>query len=113
VLVAGVDPQVGGVGARYSPEALPKALAAVLDGDDRSRCQEPLLRHNGWTCDDAHPFNEAAFNTLKACLRDVAAAPARHSGPTSSRLSAMASSYLVYLDGSDPHGADEGARDRA
>jgi hypothetical protein len=113
VLVAGVDPQVGGVGARYSPEALPKALAAVLDGDDRSRCLEALLRHNGWTYDDAHPFNEAAFNTLKACLRNVAAAPALHSGPTSSRLSAMSSSYLVYLDGIDPHGADEGARDRA
>ncbi len=113
VLVAGVDPQVGGVGVRYSPEALPKAFAAVLDGDDRSRCQEALLRHNGWMYDDAHPFNDEAFDTLKACLRKVTAAPALHSGPASSRLSAMASSYLVYLDGVDPHGADEGARDRA
>jgi erythromycin esterase-like protein len=113
LLVAGIDPQVGGVGARYSPEELPKAFAAVLSGDDRSRCQEVLLRHNGWTYDDAHPFNDAAFNQLKACLRMVTAARALRRGPASSRLLAMASSYLAYLDSIDPSGADEGARDRA
>jgi erythromycin esterase-like protein len=112
VSVAGIDPQVGGVGARYSPEKLPKAFAAVLSSDDRSRCQEALLRHNGWTYDDAHPFNDAAFNTLKECLRKVTAAPALASGPASSRLPAMASSYVGYLDSTDPRGADEGARDR-
>ena len=113
VSVAGIDPQVGGVGAPYSPEELPKAFAAVLSGDDRSRCQEALLRHNGWAYDDAHPFNDAALNTLKECLRKVTAAPALHSGPGSPRLSAMASSYVGYLDSTDPRGADEGARDRA
>ena len=113
VRVAGVDPQVGGVGARYSPEELPKAFAAVLGGGDRSRCLEVMRRHNQWTYDDTHPFDNAAFDTLQECLRKLAAAPALRSGPASSRLSAMASSYRAYLQSIDPHGADEGARDRA
>jgi erythromycin esterase-like protein len=112
VLVAGIDPQVGGVGAPYSPEELPKALAAVLDDDDRSRCKEALLRHNGWMYDDAHPFNDEAFETLEACLRKVSSAPALRLGRAPSRLSAMASSYVGYLDSIEPHGVDEGARDR-
>jgi len=113
IRVAGIDPQVGGVGAPYSPKELPKALAAVLDDGNRSRCLETMTRHNQWTYDDAHPFDDAAFETLRACVRKVVATPALHSGNTPSRLSAMASSYLVYLDSINPHGADEGARDRA
>ena len=113
VWLAGVDPQVGGIGARYSPAELPKAFAAVLDEGDRRRCLEAMTRHNQWTHDDAHPFDHAAFNTLEECLRKVAAAPALQSGPASSRLSAMVSSYRTYLQSIDPHGADEGARDRA
>jgi erythromycin esterase-like protein len=112
LLVAGVDPQVGGVGAHYSPEQLPKAFAAVLEGEDRSRCVEAMTRHNGWTYDDAHPFDNAAFQTLEQCLRKIAAAPALHSGPASVRLSAMASSYRAYLESINPSGADEGARDK-
>jgi erythromycin esterase-like protein len=113
VLVAGVDPQVGGIGSRYSPEELPKAFSAVLDGGDRSRCLEAITRHNQWTYDDAHTFDDAAFDTLEACLRKVTTAAALHSDAASSRLSAMASSYLAYLHSVDPHGADESARDRA
>lgn len=113
VRVAGVDPQVGGVGTRYSHEDLPKAFAAVLDAGDRSRCLQAMTQHNQWTYDDAHPFDNAAFDALEECLRKVAAAPALHSGPAPSRLPAMASSYLAYLQSIDPHGADEGARDRA
>src|SRR4051812_24020484 len=42
VWLAGVDPQVGGIGARYSPAELPKAFAAVLDEGDRRRCLEAM-----------------------------------------------------------------------
>jgi erythromycin esterase-like protein len=112
VLVAGIDPQVGGVGAPYSPETLPKVLAEVLEGGDRTRCLEVISRHNRWTYDDAHPFDQAAFYTLQGCLRKVAAAPALQSGPASSPLSAMVSSYLAYLNSIDPRDADQGARDK-
>jgi len=113
VLIAGVDPQVGGIGARYSPQQLPTDLAAVLGRSDEERCREAMTRHGSWTYDDAHPFDNAAFDTLQECVREINASLALHAGPDSSRLAAMASSYLAYLSSIDPHGADAGARDKA
>ena len=113
LLVAGVDPQVGGIGARYSPSKLPQALASVLDGDDRRLCQEAMTRHNGWTYDDAHPFDDAAFDTLEKCACKVSVTLSARERQAPDSLVAMASSSLAYVDSIHPHGGKQGARDHA
>ncbi|QWT21629.1 erythromycin esterase family protein [Bacillus sp. NP157] len=110
--VGGMDPQVGGVGARYSPAQLPVALASVLPRDERDLCQAAMARHNAWTYDDAHPFDDAAFRTLEQCATHVVDAIARHPAAASPRLAAMAASYRLYLDSANPSGGDPAARDK-
>lgn len=113
VRVAGIDPQVGGIDARYSQEKLPSVISSVLRGDDRPRCHEAIARHNSWAYDDAHPFDDAAFATLDQCLRKSAASAAAHSGVEAGRTAAMIASYQAYLGSIAPHVVDGGLRDKA
>ena len=105
VLVAGMDPQVGGITGHYSHDRLPAVLSSVLDGDRRKECNTLIGRHNRWEYDDAHPFDNGALPALGDCLRDIreklGAAGVRPATP----LSAMANSYANYLDfaADDPH----------
>ncbi|WP_170207568.1 erythromycin esterase family protein [Luteibacter pinisoli] len=113
VLVAGIDPQVGGIDARFSQEKLPSVISSVLGGDDRVRCHEAIARHNAWAYDDAHPFDDAAFATLDQCLRTSAVSTTAHSGVEAGRTAAMIASYQAYLRSIAPHAANGGLRDKA
>lgn len=111
VLLAGMDPQVGGVTARYSQQRLPTDLSSVLVGDRREACSRIIGRHDRWEYDDSHPFSASAVQQLRDCLRDIRAKLDAKDARPSSVLGAMADSYASYLDfaGEDPGGL----RDRA
>ena len=65
--VAGLDPQVGGIGSRFVPNGLGDELTAFLDAGQRDACAATLQRHNGWKYDETHPFDDAAKASLRAC----------------------------------------------
>ncbi len=111
VRVAGMDPQVGGITARYSSEQLPAVLSFVLAGDRRAECERIITRQNQWTYDNAHPFGAQALRRLQGCLQDIRGrlAATAHGAPTD--LGAMADSYANYLEFAD--GSGPGLRDRA
>lgn len=98
VHVGGMDPQVGGITAHFSSDRLPALLSSVLAGERRAECESVISRHNRWEYDDVHPFDAAALNRLRDCVRDIGGrlgAMGRRAPPD---LHAMASSYADYLD---------------
>lgn len=106
VLVAGIDPQVGGITARYSQQQLATDLSSVLFGDRRKACNSVIGRHDRWEYDDIHPFDADALQQLRGCLRDIQAKLDAKNAKPLPVLSAMANSYASYLDfaGEDPGG---------
>jgi erythromycin esterase-like protein len=111
LLVAGMDPQVGGIDAHYSQERLPGVLVSVLKGGRRAACAQVIGRHNRWEYDDAHPFDAAALAALRGCSRDIGRALDARGRDVSPDLRAMAESYATYLTFADS--GDFGQRDRA
>jgi erythromycin esterase-like protein len=106
VHVAGMDPQVGGITGHYSSNQLPAVLSSVLAGERRKQCDALIGRHNRWEYDDAHPFDSAALQSLRGCLRDIREKLGMTGVRPASTLSAMVNSYANYLDFAeqDPHG---------
>lgn len=102
VRIAGIDPQVGGVMGEYSRRRLGGALAGPLAGARRGVCRGEIDMHNGWRYDDAHPFDDAAQQRLRACIDEIRATlAARDTGVASndaSETAAMAAAYSRYLD---------------
>lgn len=102
VRIAGIDPQVGGVMGEYSRHRLGGVLIEPLAGLRREACRREIDMHNGWRYDDAHPFDDAAQQRLRACIDDIRAAlSTQGAGVASSNASetaAMAAAYSRYLD---------------
>lgn len=110
--VGGMDPQAAGIGAHFSAEQLPARLVSVLYGERRGACESAIQRQNNWNYDDAHPYDAAALEQLRGCLRDIdgrLAATGQHAPPD---LRAMAASYAAYLAFMAQDGSAD-VRDRA
>ena len=102
VRIAGIDPQVGGVMGEYSKHRLGGVLIEPLAGLRRDACRRELDMHNGWRYDDAHPFDDAAQQRLRACIDDIRAALSTQGAgvalSNASETAAMAAAYSRYLD---------------
>ena len=102
VRIAGIDPQVGGVMGEYSKRRLGGTLIEPLAGLRREACRREIDMHNGWRYDDAHPFDDAAQQRLRACIDDIRAALAAQGADAASsnaaETAAMAAAYSRYLD---------------
>jgi erythromycin esterase-like protein len=70
----GIDPQIGGASQRYSQQQLPGRLAAVLEGETRTRCRLVFARLTAWQFDATHPNDAAAQNERLACMQQVLSA---------------------------------------
>ncbi|MES2669539.1 MAG: erythromycin esterase family protein [Pseudomonadota bacterium] len=98
VRIAGIDPQVGGVMGDYLKLRLGGALTGPLADDRRDPCRREIDTHNGWRYDEAHPFDDAAQQRLRACIDDIRAALVAQGVDPKSEIAAMAAAYSRYLE---------------
>lgn len=103
VLVAGMDPQSVDAGSRYAPDQLPGVLTAALAGERRTQCKTAIDRHEHWDYDDAHPFDDAELNRMRACLAEVGAGAADKMGADARDMVASYASYLKFVGNTENH----------
>lgn len=111
LLVAGMDPQVGGATSHYTEQQLPELMSSALSGDRRKQCKAFIGRHDRWEYDDAQPFDAGALKHLRICLRDIRERLDATDVRPATMLSAMVNSYANYLEFAQ--GDAHGLRDRA
>jgi erythromycin esterase-like protein len=64
VTLGGLDDQVS-ITSRYARATLPSLVASALPAPRAAECRDAVDRHLNWTCDAAHPFDDAERHRLR------------------------------------------------